>query len=255
MIVLNENEWAFEMIQTNSLGKKPYETLCRVAKYYASVEGRSKRDVRRVLEDFLIRCKPDVSVPKWSDTLDRAVSHAFKYSAIAIDAIEITKPEMEIIDSLGNSRQLKRLAFTLLCLSKYWDCVIPDGNHWVNSKDSEIMSMANVNTSIRRQSLMYHTLKEEGLLQFSRKVDNTNVRVLFQKEGEVALRVTDLRNLGYQYLMYHGEPYFVCENCGLTTKDKDVGVPGRKRKYCPDCATKMHIQNTVNSVMKKRKAV
>ena len=33
-IVLNEYEWAERAIKDKSLGKKPYETLSRVAKYY-----------------------------------------------------------------------------------------------------------------------------------------------------------------------------------------------------------------------------
>ena len=33
-IVLKENDWAEKMIQSKSLGKKPSETLRRVARYY-----------------------------------------------------------------------------------------------------------------------------------------------------------------------------------------------------------------------------
>ena len=249
MIVLNENDWAAEMIQERSLGKKPYETLCRVAKYYADKLGYSKREVRKMMDEFLLMCDPVASLPKWSDTIDYAVKRAFKYKAIEIDKIDVTVPEMKRIESL-EGRQMQRLAFTLLILSKYWDCVNPQGDHWVNTKDSEIMRMANINTSIKRQSLMYYNLKELGLLQFSRKVDNTNVRVLFQEDGGTVLSITDLRNLGYQYLMYRGEPYFACENCGLVTKRKNAS--GRKPKYCPECANKIRIQNNINSVMNRR---
>ncbi len=246
MIVLNENDWAAEMIQSQSLGRKPYETLCRVAKYYADRMGYSRKEVRRMMDTFLIQCDPNASIPKWSNTIDYAVSKAFKYKAIEIDKIDISDREMEKIMSL-DGRQLQRLAFTLLCLSKYWDYVNPNGGHWVNSKDSDIMRMANINTSIKRQSLLYHTLKELGLIQFSKKVDNTNVRVLFQEDGDAVVSITDMRNLGYQYLMYRGEPYFTCENCGITTKRKNLS--GRAPKYCPECANRIKIQNSVNAVM------
>ena len=249
MIVLNENDWAAEMIQSRSLGKKPYETLCRVAKYYADKQGHSRKEVRKMMDDFLVMCDPSASIPKWSNTIDYAVSRAFKYKAIEIDKIDITIPEMKKIESL-DGRQVQRLAFTLLCLSKYWDCVNPLGDHWVNSKDSDIMRMANVNTSIKRQSLLYHNLKEVGMIQFSKKVDNTNVRVLFQEDGDIAMSITDLRNLGYQYLMYHGEPFFKCENCGITTKRKNSF--GRMPKYCPECANKIRIQQNINAIMNHR---
>ena len=44
-LVLNEYEWAEKMIDSHSLGKKPIETLNRVAKYYFENQ-YSKREVR-----------------------------------------------------------------------------------------------------------------------------------------------------------------------------------------------------------------
>ena len=44
-IVLNEYEWAERMINNHDLGKRPVETLNRVAKYYLAT-GYSKREVR-----------------------------------------------------------------------------------------------------------------------------------------------------------------------------------------------------------------
>ena len=160
---------------------------------------------------------------------------------------------MDRIDALSG-KQIRRLAFTLLCLAKYWDAISPKGGHWVNNKDSDIMRMANINTSIKRQSLMYYNLNAAGMIQFSRKVDNTNVQVCFIQPGEVVMRVTDFRNLGYQYLRYHGEPYFECSNCGVTTKYNDIHK-GKKQKYCNACAAEISMQNHINAVMRQRARV
>ena len=251
MIVLNEHDWAEEMIQSQTLGKKPYETLCRVARYYIDQNGYSKKEVRKALETFLLQCEPGASIPKWDDTLDYAVSHAMKRPAVEIDRIPVTASELEKISSLSG-RQVKRLAFTLLILSKYYDMANSTDTHWVNTKDTEIMKMANVNTSIRRQSLLYHMLNECGMIHFSKRVDNTNIRVLFGSgdNDDVSYYVSDLRNLGYQYMMHCGEPnYSVCENCSVTFKTKGHGRPP---KYCTDCANKIKIQQSVNSVMRQR---
>ena len=253
MIVLNELDWAEDAIQSHSLGNKPYETLCRVAKYYAH-DGYKKQKIRNALETFLLQCDPNVSIPKWSDVLDYAVKRALKQPAIKIDCIPITKAELDKIDEL-EGKQIRRLAFTLLCLAKYYDDINPNGDHWVNCEDTEIMKMANISTSIRRQSGMYHQLWKMGMIQFSKKIDNTNVRVLYmdtsRKNDDVAIEVRDFRNLGYQYMMHHGEPFFVCESCGITTKIKNPGV-GRRQKYCPTCAAAIHIRQSVNSVMRHR---
>lgn len=249
-IVLNENEWAEEMIKSRSLGKRPLETMRRVARYYLD-KGVSKKDVRRTLDAFLLQCEPTASLPKWSEALDKAVSLAAKYKAINIESIDITKPEIERIEMI-KGKQTQRLAFTLLCLAKYWIAVNQSFDGWVNQKDSDIMHMANINTSIKRQSQMYHSLIEAGLIHMSRKVDSTSVRVCFIEEGEPVMRITDFRNLGNQYMMYHGAPYFVCVNCGITTKIDNPNV-GRRQKYCRSCAAQIDLQNRINLVMRSRK--
>lgn len=247
-IVLNEHDWARDRIETRTLGSKPFETLTRVAKYYLDSD-YSKKDAKRATEQFLLQCEPTASLPKWENTLEFAINRALKYDAIQIDGISITASEMEKIDAL-EGKQIKRLAFTLLCLAKYWNAVNPNCDSWVNNKDGDIMRMANVKTSIKRQSLMYHTLNELGMIQFSRRVDNTNVRVCFVEDGDMVLTVTDFRNLGYQYLKYHGEPYFECQNCGIVIKQNTSA--GRKLKYCTECAAEVHTQQMVNSVMRQR---
>lgn len=254
-IVLNEHEWAHEMIVNKSLGKKPFETLSRVARYYID-NNYSKKETRSLLDAFIVQCDPSASLPKWSGTLDRAVTKASKMHAINIEAIEITKPELEVIERISGV-QTRRLAFTLLCLAKYWDAIVPNGNHWTNTKDNEIMKMANVNTSIKRQSMMYASLRDAGLVEFSKKIDNTNVRVLFMKDGDVAIRVTDFRNLGFQYLLETGSnDYMRCTNCGIVVKKKTLPVAGvssgRAQKYCRECAADIKIKQTVNSVMTMR---
>lgn len=245
-IVLKENEWAEDMIHSNSLGKKPSETLRRAARYYLDMNYRA-RDVRNLLETYILRCDPNISLPKWSGTINRAISKAERYKAIEIDYIEITGSEVEIIGSL-KGRQIQRLAFTLLCLSKFWTMVDPSRDYWIINKDSEIMSMANINTSIKRQSEMYWELRELGLIRFSKKVDNTNVRVCFVSEGECVLKISDFRNLGYQYLKFCGEPYFECQNCGLVVKMSNP-IKGRKQKYCVSCASEVAVKQRSGSYL------
>ena len=48
-IVLNEYDWAEKAIKDKVLGKKPYETLSRVAKYY-TYKNHTRKEVRRMLD-------------------------------------------------------------------------------------------------------------------------------------------------------------------------------------------------------------
>lgn len=250
-IVLNEIKWAERMIESCDLGSNTYETLCRVAKYYRA-QGLQKRDVRKKTEEFLYRCDPYISPVLWADTLDKAVKAGMKYPPVVIDKIIVTKPEMDTILSL-NGIQLQRLAFTLLCVAKYMLKVAPQTGGWVNAPENEIMNMANVKTTYKRQNLMYGQLLDAGLLQSSKKISNLNVKVLFMQDGETAVEVTDFRDLGNQLMMYTGKPYFVCQNCGLTVKVPD-GANRGKMKYCQDCAAKVHMRQNINSVMRGRRS-
>ena len=256
-IILNEHEWAEEAILSHTIGKKPYETLNRVARYYYD-SGATTPEVRSLLENFIIQCDARASIPKWTKTIDYAINAASKRETIMIDAVRVTKAEMNTIDAM-ESRPLKRVAFTLLCLAKYWDIVNKSTDHWVNNKDGEVMKMANITASVRRQSAMYRELRDLGMIQFSKRIDNTNVRVcIIDDTSEVAVDISDFRNLGYQYLMYHGGPFVVCQNCGIVIKRNAAAkmtlnarpAPGSARKYCPECQAQMATRSKVNSVMK-----
>lgn len=235
-VILNENEWALNMIKTRSLGKKPFETMRLVARRYLDA-GYKPNEVRRMLDGFLLSCDPTASLPRWSNVIDAALNKAKQNHAVMIDHIDITEPEMRKIKSI-ESKQAQRLAFTLLCLAKYWMLVNPRADGWVNSKDSEIMSMANIKTSIRRQSAIYHQLNNLELIQFSQRVDNTNVRVCFIEPGISVLEISDFRNLGNQFNNYCGvSEYIKCSVCGLMVKKT-----GRQQKYCKACAAEVQLQ-------------
>lgn len=251
-IILNENEWAEEMIASHDLGDKPVLTLRRVAGYYYNNK-YNKKEIRRMLENYLISCDPSISLVKWSDIIERVVRNVAKRKNIDIDGVDITVPEMETINNLKGT-QLRRLAFAVLCISKYWDAVAKDNNHWLNTPDNEVVSMANIRTSTKRQSLLFGQLIELGLVKPSKRVDNLNLQVLFGKPGKIAMHITDFRNLGYQYLKYNGGPYFECQNCGLVIKEKTDGR-GPKTKYCPDCAVKIQAKQKIDYVMRHRFSV
>ena len=65
-IVLNEHYAAEEAIKNKSLGKKPSETLGRIARYYIDEYNiTDKKAIRKKLDSFLLQCDPTASIPKW----------------------------------------------------------------------------------------------------------------------------------------------------------------------------------------------
>lgn len=255
-IIFDEHEWAKNMIESHILGKKPTETLRHIARYYIdesmSEKPLTKRELRKKLEEYLVRCDPNVSLPKWDVALTRIVNNAFKQRTIHIEYIPIYKSELDKIKEL-NSKELGRLAFTLLCLAKYWDVVNETETHWVNSQDSDIIKMANLKSNLKDRSLMFHKLEQAGFIKFSRKIDNTNIQVCFVGDGERVLEVTDFRNIGYQYERYRGMTCIQCKNCGLVFKAKPTDAKAHT-KYCRTCAEKISMQQIIENVMRQRRA-
>ena len=239
-IILNEREWVESVVSSRQLGAHPVETLGRVARYYHQCEGYTKIDVRDKLEKFLLQCDPGAILFRWSDTLDKCAKSADRYPIIELDGVDVTESEVKAIEALAKGPH-QRVAFTLLCVAKYWDAVQPRNNGWVNSSDKEIMAMANVQTTVRRQNLILYEIKSRGMIGFSKRIDNLNIRVnFFDIDSPVAIQITDFRNLGNQWTMYQGGPFLQCEHCGLTIKRRS-----NVQKYCAECAAEKHIQDSL----------
>lgn len=195
------------------------------------------------LKEYVLQCGEQPTLNLWSDMIDSAVKQAGKRKAVVIDYIPVSSEELKRIDILPGT-QLRRFAFTLLCLSKYFDIVKPNNDHWICLDHKDIMKLANIKTSIKRQAVMMKQLEDSGYLLFPKKVDSISMKVLYQSPSDEDLLITNFKNLGYQYLKYKGEPYFECENCGTTVKINDPNAK-KKQKYCIECAAKIKIEQTL----------
>lgn len=223
-IVMNEIKCAKDALETHDLGKYPTSTLTYLAKYYREY-GNGWNDITDRLGKFILECDSSVSLVKWEPRIRKAISAAKKYPPIVIPEIVVTKPEMEAISKIKGMCP-RRLAFTLLCLSKYYDKMANNESHWVFMPHSDIMRIANIKQSVARQCEMIRQLKTEGYIDTDKRVDRNNIKVLFNNDGESAVSITDFRNLGYQYMLSIGDvKYFKCANCGITERYiyKEVG--------------------------------
>lgn len=240
-IILDERAYAECALKSLTLGAKPAETLNRVARYYYS-EGYKKKEIIGLLEDFMLKCDPSINIVRWQTVIDRQASFSDRYELINIQGINITKHEIEKIKEL-DGRLLQRLLFTMLCLAKYSNSVNPKNNGWVNRKDNEIFSLANISITNKRKSLMINDLWRLGFIGYSRIVDNININVkIIDDDSPTELIISDFRNLGNQYLRYRGEKYIECQCCGIVVKQG-----GNVQKYCRDCAVEINRQRSLEN--------
>ena len=232
-LYMSEKKKALEIINAKDLGYKPSESICLLAKYFIYCENKTTEETETEIINFIKnKTKINYKPSDWELCITRNIKKAEKLPLINIDYIEITQDEINVFQGL-KKKQEQRLAFTLLCLAKYHNKVFEKNNSWVNTPIFQIFKMANILGGTQNDRIaMIHNLYKMGLICYSKKITNTNVQVNYIKEGysPVALKITDMRELGKQYLMYRGEKYIKCEKCGIVFKPKTSW-----QKYCKDC--------------------
>lgn len=256
-VVLNEKKQAEYIIEKGEVGNKPTSTLFLLAKYYRQKENLNKEQTFNKLNEFMEKNYKNYNSATWEDIIEDISKKANKYSLREIDHIEITKSEIDTIRNVCNIKY-EKLLFTMLCYAKLYNKISDKNNGWVNTDIKELFRVARVSVRYRNDKFLYlNDLEADGLISFSNKNDNLNLRVTFiDNESEIILRVDDFRELGYEYLNYIGDGKFIrCDCCKrlVRKKSKHDGVT----KYCNECKYKKQLEwskQTYNNSKKNQKS-
>lgn len=196
-----------------------------------------KQKIISELDTFMNSNYPHYNPVDWMQTIERYANKAGKYPLCECSGIWITEHELMTIAGIRD-KVLERLAFTLLCLAKFRNFRNSNNNNWVSNEDGEIYKLARITTSAFDKGIRFNKLRELGLIEFAKKVDNLNIQVLFvDDDSDDVLFVSDFRELGNEYRLYKGERYIRCSDCGILVKNTNG-----KRKYCKECAAKVNKQ-------------
>lgn len=246
-IVLNEKKKAEEILSSNDIPSNPVQNVFLLSKYFYSL-GQSKSEVLNNIETYLQRF-PFLPLPKWQKTIERIVVKAKKHSLVEIQGIPISKTELETISQIPKE-SLQKLAFTLLCLAKFYNTVNPNNQNWCNTSDKDLFRMANIGSlDSRRQQKLISELHELGMVGYSNIIDNINLRVMFiDQYEEVGTVITSYEDLGLQYLEYIGDKTVVrCKDCGKLVKKRS-----KRLDYCPECSQEHRRENLRKATQKCR---
>ena len=236
MIIMKESEAVQEIINRKSISENTYADLILLIKYFYS---QAKKDNKRLkmkeviseLQEYLKPQYDNYQSVDWYNRLEKLIKKYKNTPLYDVDSIPITDSELTTIKSIKNKR-LEKIAFVSLVLAKYYNSKNEKNNGYVNVEYSVIFGLARVSATIMyEQPLLLHELKEMNLVQRSNRIDNPNFRVLFvDNNSPVVLHITDMRELGYQYLKYKGEKFIECAECGVLLRKKTNST-----KYCPSC--------------------
>ena len=229
-LIMNERIEAEKIIESGDINFDTGSKLSLLARYYAYI-GKKPKEIKSLLNEIMTNHYHNYHADDWEMSLQKYVNKSKKYSIVEIDSIPVTKNELQTITQINN-KKLEKLAFVLLVLAKFCNMRNENNNNWVMVEEYNVFPRARITGTITAQYSCFYKLAKMDLITYSRKVDNINVRVGFiDDDSDVVLNVTDLRELGYQYLMYRGEKFIKCAECGVITR-----ATIHNKKYCKDCA-------------------
>nr|DAZ83430.1 MAG TPA: transmembrane protein [Caudoviricetes sp.] len=229
-IFLNEIAEAEKIIESKDLGVKPSQSLFLLAKYYRYVMKYKKSKIITVLTDFIKSTGINYRPSDWEKSVERQVDRTRNNPPINIEYIGITQKELEDIARL-KSPPVERIAFTALCLAKYRNILNARNNNWVCASHKMLFSLSSVNKTKYEKEMMIHKLVKAGMLQPAFAVGNTNLKVKFIDDNSpIVLKITDMRELGKEYMLYRGKKYVRCKNCGRLFNKR-----ANNQVYCKNC--------------------
>lgn len=233
-VVLNEKEYAEERIRNKDLVDGEIFTLQMLARYYYHEHGLRNKKIAEKLREYFSAAYNGYEQNKfyWDGKIDSIASKAGDKQLFCIDCVWITQQELDKIANL-NDRNMEQLAFTWLCLSKYYHAKSEKANGWVSMAIGNVFKLANVSCNVRKQDSYIGNLRDNGILEFAKDDGNMNYRVIFaDDDGKKVLQVSDFRCLGYEYLKYCGENFIRCADCGILTRGNKNGT----KRYCQKCS-------------------
>ncbi|SCY71758.1 hypothetical protein SAMN05720606_10874 [Paenibacillus polysaccharolyticus] len=238
-MILNERQHAEEALEYGKMDKKPTKTLVCIAKYEFE-QGYTPTEVQQMLDGFMSRNYADYNAVQWDAYLTRVVNQTanwikkrkeeLKSTMIEIENIPVTVTELQKIKELRSIR-LEKLAFVMLVYSKINNLIHETKAYWINNDLKEIYSDCEMAVSKKDQGLLIYKLIQEGYLKESKRVDSTNVQVLFASEEDtIAFYVKRFDDFVLEYLRWKGANIKNCIVCG-----RNIHAKSNRMKYCKKC--------------------
>lgn len=261
-LILNEKEFALTCLDYNTYeANNIWRTLEIIAQYYYQYQGFRKVKITSLLIDFLNKSYPPYqkNKRKWDDACAVIARRTGGKPLLEIEGVWLTEKELEIINGINN-KIIARLAFTMACIAKMNNARNPKNNGWINLDAKYIFNAAHVCQKSR--DLRLNEMKELGLIELPKKVNNCNIRVCFLDESgsDNTYFIADFRELGllFQREFQENKKIGICSRCGryyiksgefcadcLKIKEK-LKPPIIKRVICVDCGKEFFIDARIN---------
>ncbi len=233
------------------LDKKPSRDLFLIARYLGQEKELAQETIYRRLLALMRDHYPEFNQNTWHKLLEDFSKKSLERRLTRLSYIPVYESELARIGVL-KSKPMRRLAFTLLCLARYRLCVSSSNNGWINYPYKDIFRLANISATVQEQCSMIKELISLHYLSMNHIVDNLSLQVLYldtENTSPTILEITEFSNLGYEYLLYCGEPYFRCQSCQVLSRKTATN-----NRYCKDCRNNIQKERSKAGMKKLRKS-
>ena len=166
-----------------------------------------------------------------------------------IDKVVITKAEVELINTYDD-KKVQNVMFIMLVYAKITNQLNNNESYWLNQSLTNIMKEAKVTDKTRKTDI-FHSLYKEGAISTGNRIDRVSIKVNYAYEdSEEAIVITDFDGCIHYWLMYKGEKWKRCEECGKWVK---ITSKTYAPKYCKTCAREIKLINDAERLREKRK--
>lgn len=221
-IITNEYKIIDDLYNNNTYNIEEYKLIQILIKYLYLNGVTDKLRIREKIIETITKADESFMRSNWQDYIDKQLDRFLKNvrclknipQMIDIKTIPVYEEELDII----KESKYKKFLFVLLIYSKVNNQLIKNKEWWTMQKVSGLLKESKTKVGNKKYRLdILKELKEQGFIDVFVKNAKVNIKVNFlKKEGDLAFEVTDFDNIIYSYLIYQGEKWKLCENCGKT---------------------------------------
>lgn len=264
-MILNEEKYAKELLTgQNDTVKSIRQKIDLIARYNYHVMNKKADESYTSIVKWLEKHHEIFSEQTYSNVISDCIKKAAKRPFYHIEAIKITKKEIETIASQENLRH-EKILFVLLCMAKQQKVAYGFDNGLVSYKITDLFKAARVSVPVEERENILHSLFKAGLIGLPVKNDTKCLFVQFMDESDedvvLELNEQDCGELAYAYLHFTGKAKVRrCVKCGKLIKQSkrygelckgcQSGTPGIKMMWCVDCGNEFIV--SVNVANKDR---
>lgn len=260
-MILNEEKYAKELLTgQNDNVKSIRQKIDLIARYNCHVMHKKADESYASIVKWLEKYHEIFSEQTYSNVISDCIKKAAKRPFYHIDAIKITKKEMEIIAAQDNLRH-EKILFALLCMAKQQKVAYGFDNGLVSYSITDLFKTARVSVPVEERENILHSLFKAGLIGLPVKNDTKCLFVQFMDESDadvvLELNEQDCGELAYAYLYFTGRAKVRrCAKCGkLIKQSKKYGdlckgcqcsASEMKMTRCVDCWTEFLVNKFDN---------